>query len=114
MVRFPSIPELTRGIHPFIRRTVAFLLLSWVTLLVVDPIWECRQHLDNLRHLGPHGVLLVMLIVALAGVSLFKSVPSLLACGLGPIAIAVGTLAVHPPASAACSPAPESRSPLRI
>ena len=97
-----------------IRRTVAFLLLSWVTLLVIDPIWECRQHLDNLRHLGPHGVLLVMLIVALAGVTLFKSVPSLLACCLASIAIAARSLARHPLASAACSPAPESRSPLRI
>ena len=44
-----------------------------VAFLVVNPLWECHDHLDNLRHLGPNGVLLIILLVACAGITLFKS-----------------------------------------
>ncbi len=54
------------------RRIVAFLLLSIMAFIVANPIWECFDHLDNLRHLGPHGILVILLLVAIAGVSLLK------------------------------------------
>ncbi len=55
------------------RRVVACWLLLLSLFLVINPLWECHDHLDDLRHLGPHGVLLIMLIVACAGISLIKS-----------------------------------------
>lgn len=55
------------------QRVVAFLLSLLVVFLVIDPIWECHDHLDNLRHLGAHGILLILLIVACSGISLLKS-----------------------------------------
>ena len=47
------------------------LLLSF--FLVLDPLWECHDHLDNLRHFGPHGALMIVLFVACAGILLLKS-----------------------------------------
>lgn len=44
-----------------------------VALLVVNPIWECHDHLDNLRHLGPNGMLVMFLLFACAGITLFQS-----------------------------------------
>ena len=55
------------------QRVIACLLLVLAVFLVINPLWECHDHLDNLRHLGPHGVLLILLLVACAGVSLIKS-----------------------------------------
>lgn len=56
------------------QRIVACLLLVMVVVfLVVNPLWECHDHLDNLRHLGPNGVLLIILLLACAGITLFKS-----------------------------------------
>lgn len=55
------------------QRVIACLLLVLALFLVINPLWECHDHLDNLRHLGPHGVLLILLLVACAGVSLIKS-----------------------------------------
>lgn len=56
------------------QRIVACLLLVMVVVfLVVNPLWECHDHLDNLRHLGPNGFLLIILLLACAGITLFKS-----------------------------------------
>ena len=71
------------------QRMVALLLFALLSLLVIDPLWECRDHLDNLRHFGPHGLLLVLLIVACAGISLLKS---FLWLGLLLLAIIAGRL----------------------
>ena len=61
--------RLSRG-----QRIVACLLLTMVVgLLVVNPLWECHDHMDNLRHLGPNGILVMFLLFACAGISLFKS-----------------------------------------
>ncbi len=56
------------------QRIVACLLLSLVLFLIVNPIFECRDHLDNLAHLGSRGVLVTLLLVASAGTTLVKSV----------------------------------------
>ena len=42
-------------------------------VMVFDPLWECHDHLDNIRHLGAHGLLLILLIIACSGISLLKS-----------------------------------------
>jgi hypothetical protein len=55
------------------QRFVAFMLSLLIMVVVIDPIWECHDHLDDLRHLGPHGLLLFLLIVACAGISLIKT-----------------------------------------
>lgn len=55
------------------QRIVACLFLPLSLFLVIDPLWECQDHLDNLRHLGPHGALMIVLIVACASVILLKS-----------------------------------------
>jgi hypothetical protein len=55
------------------QRIVAFLLSMLVIFLIIDPLWECHDHLDNLRHLGAHGILLILLVVACSGISLLKS-----------------------------------------
>jgi|SRR5579875_1692326 len=55
------------------QRLIALLLFILSSFLVMDPIWECRDHLDNLRHLGPHGMLVILLLVACAGISLLKT-----------------------------------------
>lgn len=55
------------------QRIVACFLLALVVFLVVNPLWECHDHLDNLRHLGSNGFLLIVLLVACAGISLLKS-----------------------------------------
>lgn len=56
------------------QRIVAFFFSLLVVFIVLDPLWECHDHLDNLRHLGgAHAALLILLIVACAGISLLKS-----------------------------------------
>ncbi len=56
------------------QRIVACLLLVMVVVfLVVNPLWECHDHMDNLRHLGPNGILMMFLLFACAGITLFKS-----------------------------------------
>jgi hypothetical protein len=56
------------------QRIVAFLLLTMVVaLLVVNPLLECHDHMDNLRHLGPNGILVMFLLFACAGICLLKS-----------------------------------------
>lgn len=61
--------RLSRG-----QRIVACLLLVMVVgFLVVNPLCECHDHMDNLRHLGPNGVLMMILLFACAGITLFKS-----------------------------------------
>ena len=49
------------------------LLIMVVAFLVINPLWECHDNLDNLRHLGPHGILVVFLLFACAGITLFRS-----------------------------------------
>ncbi|HKR27683.1 MAG TPA: hypothetical protein VJS11_09510 [Acidobacteriaceae bacterium] len=101
---------------PFARRIIAFLLLALVTFLIVNPIWECCDHLDNLRHLGPHGVLLILLAVALAGISLLKSMRWLLVSLRSSIADLIVLVAV-PRLVFASLPSPlalETGPPLRI
>lgn len=57
------------------RAIIAWLLLTMVVaLLVVNPLWECQDHMDTLRHLGPNGVLVMFLLFACAGITLFKSI----------------------------------------
>ena len=52
---------------------VACAMLAMVAFLVVNPLWECHDHLDDLRHLGPNGFLVIVLLVACAGIALLKS-----------------------------------------
>ncbi len=56
------------------QRVIACLLLVMVVaFLVINPLWECHDHMDNLRHLGPNGVLMIFLLLACAGIGLLKS-----------------------------------------
>lgn len=55
------------------QRILACLMLLLSLFLVLDPLWECQDHLDDLRHFGPHGALMIVLIVACAGILLLKS-----------------------------------------
>lgn len=107
---------ITSVARSFARPVIAFLLLSLVTFTVLNPIWECTDHLDNLRHLGPHGVLVLLLAVALAGVSLLRTVRSLLVGFLALFAVYLEPSAILSPSAAVvfCSLAPESGPPLRI
>lgn len=71
----------------FAQRLVAFFLSVLLVIMVVDPIWEIHDHLDDIRHLGAHGILLILLIVLCAGISLLKSVsraPSFFAVAMLP------------------------------
>jgi len=73
------------------QRVVACLLLVMVVaFLVVNPLWECHDHLDNLRHLGPNGVLLIILLLACAGITLFKSL-----CAFGLAGLRTSPLSLH-------------------
>jgi hypothetical protein len=64
----------THGSPSWAQRVVACLLLSLVLILIVNPIFECHDHLDNLSHLGSRGVLVTLLLVASAGTTLVRSV----------------------------------------
>ena len=57
----------------YVRHIVAYLLLGLAAFLVINPLWECCDHLDDLRHLGPNGILVIVLLVAIAGLSLVKT-----------------------------------------
>lgn len=57
----------------WVQRIIACLLLILTITVIVNPLWECHDHLDSLRHLGPHGILMIMLSVACAGLCLLKS-----------------------------------------
>jgi hypothetical protein len=57
------------------QRWLAMLfLIAVVALCVVDPIVECHDHFDNLRHMGPGSLLTVTLLFACAGTLLFLTV----------------------------------------
>jgi hypothetical protein len=92
---------------------VAWLLFGLLSLLVIDPLWECHDHLDDLRHFGPHGLLLVLLIVACAGISLLKSFQwlgllllSIIAGRLRPMIVLAGLSHGAPVAAFAAAPPP--------
>lgn len=110
------IQVIMKGAYPFAQRTIAFLLLALVSFLVINPIWECHDHLDTLRHLGPHGGLIILLAVALAGISLLKSPRWLLLFVRWNIAGVIVSLGIPRPISAELlSPlVPETGPPLRI
>lgn len=110
------IPVMIKRVYPFARRIIAFLLLALVSLVVVDPVWEIHDHLDTLRHLGPHGMLTILLIVALAGVSLLISPRLLFLLSCWKIAGMIASVAIPGPVSVdLLSPlVPESGPPLRI
>lgn len=55
------------------RRVIASFLLFLVLFLVVNPIWECYDRMDNMRHLGSNGFLVIVLLTACAGIVLFRS-----------------------------------------
>lgn len=73
------------------QRFIASLLLMLSLFLVFDPLWECHDHLDNLRHFGPHGALLFALIVACTGILLLKSKN-----GLGKLLLSLIANILHP------------------
>lgn len=56
------------------QRLIAIALSLLMVVMIADPLWEMHDHLDDLRHLGAHGVLLVLLIVLCSGISLLKSI----------------------------------------
>lgn len=63
--------------------------------MVVNPIFECRDHMDNLRHLGAQGFLTILLQVVCAGILFIKLLSRLsldVACSLlrTPLSVAVG------------------------
>jgi len=63
-----------RRLFELLRRSLAGLLLAMVVvLLAIDPLWEYADHLDDLRHLGPHGILVVFLVLAWGCVTLFRT-----------------------------------------
>ncbi|MGC9291442.1 MAG: hypothetical protein ACP5EP_01795 [Acidobacteriaceae bacterium] len=60
------------------QRWLAMLfLIAVVALCVVDPIVECHDHFDNLRHMGPGSLLTVTLLFACAGTLFFLTVQAL-------------------------------------
>lgn len=71
------------------QRIIACLLLLLSLFLVIDPLWECHDHLDDLRHFGPHGALLFVLIIACAGILLLTSKVGL---GIGLLSVIAGIL----------------------
>lgn len=116
-MKLPSaIRAMLRDIVPAGRRVIAFLLLSLVTFLVVNPVWECQDHLDNLRHLGPHGVLIILLTAAVAALPLLKTAGLLLACLFSATALWAECVAILRSAAveAARPAAPLTGPPLRI
>jgi hypothetical protein len=98
------------------RHIISFLLLTLVTFLVVNPIWECHDHLDNLRHLGPHGLLIILLTVAVAAIPLLKAACWLLIRFLDLVSMLMESVAVVRPISCGFAWAPllDSGPPLRI
>uniref|UniRef100_A0A7V5CSE2 Uncharacterized protein n=1 Tax=Acidobacterium capsulatum TaxID=33075 RepID=A0A7V5CSE2_9BACT len=99
----------------WVQRLLACGMLLLAAFLVLDPLWECADHLDDLRHLGPHGMLIILLLVACAGISLLKTfqwIGLLLHC----VAARLRPFALSRQISA-CIPAPvcvASPPPLRI
>lgn len=83
----------------WVQRVIACLLMTLAVMVIVNPLWECHDHLDTLRHLGPHGVLVIMLMVAGAGLSLLKSMHWLWLSVLYSIRRTLLTYAVTPLAS---------------
>ena len=88
----------------FFRQLIAGGLLLMIAFFVVDPLWESRDHLDNLRHLGPHGVLFLLLLVACAGITLLKVMRWLSPLCLGPIRFLLRPDNPVAPSAAAISP----------
>lgn len=85
------------------QRIIACSLLMLSLFLVFDPLWECHDHLDNLRHFGPHGALMVVLVVACAGILLLKPKSSLGSLLLPLIARILRPFALLQPASRSIS-----------
>lgn len=101
------------------RRWIAacLLLVAVVALLVVNPLWECRDHLDNLRHLGPNGFLALFLLFACAGITMFRSVRWLRPSGSRLLALSLKAFAADLGRNAilfVSTPAVHSPLPLRI
>lgn len=67
-IRTQSPAGLSKG-----QRLIALCLLLIVAFLVVNPICECHDHMDNLRHLSSHGFLMILLLLACAGIALTKA-----------------------------------------
>lgn len=55
------------------QRLIACVLLLLVVFLVINPLCECHDHMDNLRHLGAHGFLATLLLIVSAGIALTKA-----------------------------------------
>lgn len=85
------------------QRIVACSLLMLSLFLVFEPLWECHDHLDNLRHFGPHGALMIVLVFACAGVLLLKPKSGLALLLLPLIAGMLQPFAVGQPASRSIS-----------
>ncbi len=100
----------------WVQRVIACLLLILAVIVIVNPLWECHDHLDSLRHLGPHGILMIMLSVACAGLCLLKSMRWLSLSVLYSILQSLQTFAVVPLVSdkPLCATASELPLPLRI
>lgn len=81
------------------QRIIGCFLLFLAAFFVIDPLWECHDHLDNLRHLGPHGALVILLLVACTGTSLLKSLNWLALHLLSAIVERLRPIAVARPAS---------------
>lgn len=81
------------------QRIIGCFLLLLAVFLDFEPLWECHDHLDNLRHMGPHGVLVILLLVACTGISLLKSLNWLSLHLLSAIVERLRPIAVAQPAS---------------
>lgn len=67
-IRTHSPAGLSRG-----QQLIACVLLVFVLFFVLNPIFECHDHMDNLRHLGSDGFLVMLLMTACAGIALTKA-----------------------------------------
>lgn len=89
--RTHSSTGLSRG-----QRWVACALLVFVVFLVVNPIFECGDRMDNVGHLGSNGFLLIALLIAWAGVLLLKSPRWISLNGLDVSLISPQFMVLHP------------------
>lgn len=61
-----------------VRYVLALLFLfAVVSLCIIDPIVECHDHMDNLRHMGTDSLLTIALLAASAGSMFFLVLRSL-------------------------------------
>lgn len=90
-----STSGLSRG-----QRLIACCLLLLIVFMVVNPLCECHDQLDNLRHFGAHGLLVILLLVACAGTALTRALRSMDLESLGvlrmlPAALEAGQRVAH-------------------